>query len=52
MELMTCRHCAALVVHFAGWWWSDNDDYLCPGGDVQHAVDERHLERAERSADS
>ncbi|MFB6881263.1 hypothetical protein ACFCY8_10555 [Streptomyces noursei] len=33
----TCRRCRRPVEFLKALWWSDEDDFLCPDGDHQHA---------------
>ncbi|MEW2434373.1 hypothetical protein AB0952_09330 [Streptomyces caniferus] len=32
-----CRRCGRPIDYLKGLWWSDDDDFLCPDGDHQHA---------------
>lgn len=34
--MATCRHCGLKIDFYKGYWWSSNDDFMCPDGETQH----------------
>lgn len=34
--IMKCQRCKRRITLFRGYWWSEDDDFMCPDGEEQH----------------